>query len=351
MVGGARAVGRGAGRRGTGSAGGLGGYLARRLGASALLLLLVLTLTFALLHAAPGSPADQLVTPGPGMAERQARLERTLGLDRPLHEQYAAWLGAAARGDWGTSLFQGRPVSRMIAEALPATALLALAALFVEYVFALALGVWSARRRDRFADHAIRAVSLLLFSIPTFWLGLMAILVLAHLWPVFPAGNMTSAGAEGWGAAARLADLARHLALPALVLGLGTGGATVRFVRDSLLDVLGEDFVRTARAKGLSERRVVGVHALRNALAPLFQLLGLSLPALLNGSLVVEVVFAWPGLGRLIFQAINARDLPVVLATTAVGGALVLGGSLLADLLHAAADPRVRHRREARAGV
>ena len=334
MVGGAGTVG--------GRGGGLGAWLARRLAASALLLLLVLTLTFALVHAAPGRPVDQLVMPGPGLVERQARLERALGLDRPLHEQYVAWLGAAARGDWGTSFVQGRPVARVIAEALPATALLALAALAVQYAFALALGLWSARRRDRLADHAIRAVSLLLYSIPLFWLGLMAILVLGLLWPVFPAGSMYSPGAERLGTAARLADLARHLALPALVLGLGSGGGTVRFVRNSLLDVLGEDFVRTARAKGLSERRVVGVHALRNALSPLLQLLGLTLPALLNGSLVVEVVFAWPGLGRLIFQAINTRDLPVVLATTAVGGALVLAGNLLADLLHAAADPRVR---------
>lgn len=339
MVGGTGAL-SGAARRG----GGFAGYLARRLGASALLLLLVVTLTFGLIHAAPGSPADQLVPAGPGEAERRARMERALGLDRPLHEQYTAWLAAAVRGDWGTSMLQGRPVARVIAEALPATALLAVAAMAVEYTFALSLGLWAVRRRDRFADHAVRGLSLLLFSIPAFWLGLMAILVLAYLWPVFPAGGMYAPGTDHLGTAARLGDLLRHLALPALVLGLGLGGNTVRFVRNSLLDVLGEDFVRTARAKGLSERRVLGVHALRNALAPLLQIFGLTLPALLNGSLVVEVVFAWPGLGRVVFQAINTRDIPVVLAATVVGAALVLGGNLLADLLHAAADPRVRRK-------
>jgi peptide/nickel transport system permease protein len=177
---------------------------------------------------------------------------------------------------------------------------------------------------------------------PTFWLALMAVLLLSYLIPVFPASHMHSPSADRLSAAGRLFDLLYHLALPALVLGTAAAAGTARFVRNSLLDVLGQDYIRTARAKGLSEPRVLLVHALRNALAPLLQLLGLSLPLLLNGSLVVEVIFAWPGLGRVTFQAIAARDYPVVLATTALSGVLVVAGNLLADLLHVAADPRLR---------
>jgi peptide/nickel transport system permease protein len=318
-------------------------YLLRRLGASLVLVVLVVTITFFLLHLAPGSPVDYLllgaVREG-GLAHD--RLERALGLDRPLFEQYLHWLGAAARGDLGTSFVQGRPVARVIGAALPNTLLLGLAALLVEYALALPLGVWAARRRGRAVDHGVRVISLLLYSLPVFWLGLMAILLFAYRWPVLPASHMFSAGAADLPAGARLVDLLRHLVLPATVLGLAAAGGTLRFVRGSLLEVLAQDFVRTARAKGLGEGRVVVVHALRNALAPVLQVLGVSLPTLLNGSLVLEVVFSWPGLGQVAFRALTTRDYPVILAATAVSAVLVVAGSLLADLLHAAADPRLR---------
>jgi peptide/nickel transport system permease protein len=318
------------------------GYLARRLASSALLLLAVVTLTFVLLHLAPGDPFAHLIdnpqTP-PGYEEH---LRRLYGLDRPLAAQYLDWLSAAARGDWGISLSKQRPVAGLMLEALPATALLAATALGVEYLLALPLGVWAARRRGAATDHLIRGGSLVFYSVPPFWLGLMAILVFSYLVPIFPASHMRSAGADQLPAAARLVDLLHHLALPALVLGATVAGGTARFVRASMLEVLGQDYIRTARAKGLGEARVLVVHALRNALAPILQLLGLSLPLLLNGSLVTEVIFAWPGLGRLTYQAIVARDYPVILAATTWSGALVVVGHLLADLLHAAADPRVR---------
>jgi len=320
----------------------VGRYLLRRLAASLLLLWLVVTLTFLLVHAAPGSPARVLGSSNVGTAEQQTRLRHALGLDRPLHEQYLSWLAAALRGDWGVSQSQGRPVRRMIAEALPNTLLLAVAATFVEYAFALPLGMWAARRHGSAVDHALNAGSLVLYSIPPFWLAIMAILLFARLWPLLPPSHMFSPGAEEWSAAARLGDLARHLLLPATVLGLTVGGGTLRYVRNQLLEVLQRDYVRTARAKGLSERRVVIVHGLRNAAAPLLQLLGINLPALLNGVLILEVVFSWPGLGRVTFDAISARDLPVVLATTTLAAALVVAGNLAADLALAFADPRVR---------
>jgi peptide/nickel transport system permease protein len=318
-------------------------WLLRRVGGALVLVFLVVSLTFFLLHLAPGSPADALVSGQYGnQAAAKARIERALGLDRPLHEQYLAWLGGVLRGDLGTSFASGRPVARILAEALPNTLLLALAAVLVDYLVALPLGVWAARRRGRAADHVLRTGALVLYSVPVFWLGLMALLLLAFRWPLFPAGHMVSPGAETLPPGERLADLLAHLALPALVVGLATAGGTLRHLRASLGQALDEDYVRTARAKGLAEGRVVVVHGLRNALAPLLQVLGVSLPALLNGALVAEVVFSWPGVGRIAFQAISTRDLPLTLGTTALSAVLVVAGSLLADLLHAAADPRVR---------
>jgi peptide/nickel transport system permease protein len=318
-------------------------YLLRRIASATVLVVLVVSLTFFLLHAAPGSPADYLlVGPSAGQAEGRARLERALGLDRPVAEQFVAWVAGAVRGDLGTSYSSGRPVSRILGEALPNTLLLAFAAVVVEYTLALPFGIWAARRRGRAADQVLRAGSLVLYSLPVFWVALMAILVLTLRWPIFPAGHMFSPGAQDLPPADRLADLGWHLVLPATVLGLAVAGGTMRYIHGSLGEVLDQDYVRTARAKGLSEGRVVVVHGLRNALAPILQLLGVSLPALLNGSLIVEVVFSWPGVGRLAYQAIYARDFPVILGATTLSAVLVVAGSLLADLLHAAADPRLR---------
>lgn len=317
-------------------------FVLRRLGASLLLLLLVLTVSFFILRLIPGNPLH--VLEGQKLtAEQQQRLKRIYGLDRPLLEQYGVWLQSVAlRGDWGTSLSQQRPVSAALLDALPATAILASAALAVEYAFALLLGIAAARRRGSAVDHAIRVGTLLLFSQPVFWLGLMTILLFSYVWPVLPASHMHSVNADLMSPAGRFLDLLRHLTLPALVLGLANGGGTARFVRASLIEVMGQEYIRAARAKGLSELRVVWVHGLRNAAVPLVQLFALSLPALLSGSLITEVVFSWPGLGQLTFNAILARDYPLILGATALSAALVVLGNLLADVLHAVADPRVR---------
>jgi peptide/nickel transport system permease protein len=318
-------------------------FLLRRAGAALLLLFLVLTVTFFLVHAAPGDPVARFEDPHMTAAQRE-RLRHLYGLDRPLPVQYLDWLAAVAlTGDWGYSFTDQRPVTDLLAEALPPTCLLAAAVLAIEYSLGLALGVAAARRRGRFPDHLLRLLSLLLYSQPVFWLGLMAVLLFALRFPVLPASHMRSVGADELGSAARLADLARHLALPALVLGLQGAARVARFVRGSLLEVLGRESITAARAKGLSERRVVWMHGVRNALVPLSQVFALSLSGLLSGALVTEVVFAWPGLGRLTFDAILARDFPVVLATTALSALLVVGGNLLADLLQGLADPRLRH--------
>ena len=321
--------------------GGLTGLVARRLAAAVVLLLLVLSLLFALLQLAPGDPASRLVDPRIGEQQRVA-LRAAYGLDRPPLEQYLRWLGAMARGDFGVSFRHSRPVAGVLADHVGPTLLLAAAALLVQNVTGLLLGVAAARRAGRRADQLIRAGSVLLYSLPTFWLGLVALAIFSDGLGVFPPGHMRSVDAAGLSAAARALDLLHHLTLPALVLGLAAGGATARFVRNSLLDTLGEEFVRTARAKGLTRRRIVWLHALRNAATPLVQILGLSLPFLLSGALIVEVVFSWPGVGRLAYNSVLERDYPVVLATTALSGLLVILGSLLADLLQLALDPRLR---------
>ena len=317
------------------------GFLLRRLGASLLLLLLVLTIAFFILRLIPGDPT-QGVEGQQLTAEQQQRLRKIYGLDRPLAEQYAAWLSSVARGDWGTSLSQQRPVSSALLGALPATAILASAAVTVEFGAALLLGVAAALRRRSSVDHAIRISTLFLHSQPVFWLGLMAILLFSYVWPVLPASHMHSVDADLMGPAGRFLDLLRHLVLPCLVLGLSNAGATARQVRASLIEVMSQDYIRAARAKGLSERRVVWVHGIRNAAVPWIQIFALTLPALLSGSLITEVVFSWPGLGQLTFNAILARDYPLILGATALSATMVVLGNLLADVLHALVDPRVR---------
>ena len=315
--------------------------LIRRLAAALLLLFIVLSLTFFLVHVAPGDPVslfeDKQIT-----AAQHAYLLHLYGLDRPLPIQYLSWLSAVLHGNWGISFSTQRPVAALLKEALPNTLRLALAALLVQYGLGLLLGVAAARRPGSFVDHLIRLLSLLLYSQPVFWLGLMAILLFSLAWPILPASHMRSVDAGEMGSAARLLDLARHMVLPVLVIGLRGAAQTARFVRGSLLEVLSRDYILTARAQGLSERRVVWVHGLRNALLPLIQVFALSFSGLLSGSLLTEIVFAWPGVGRLNFDAILSRDYPVVLATTALSAILVVLGNLLADLLQGWADPRLR---------
>jgi len=317
-------------------------FILRRLAASVLVLLLVLTFTFFLVHLAPGEPGDMYLDSRMSRQHQEA-MRQVYGLDRPLHERYIRWMAAVISSwDWGISFVHHRPVAQVVASRLPATILLSAAGLFVQFSVGLLLGVAAARRAHSPLDHFIRLGSMLLYALPMFWMGLMCLLLFSYIWPIFPSGHMRSVGAEELSTAGRALDLLRHLALPALVLGLGSAAAVIRHTRNSLLGVLGDDYIRTARAKGLSESRVVWVHGLRSAVAPLVQVFGLSLPFLLSGSLIIEVVFSWPGLGRLAFDSALARDYPVILATTTLTGIMVLIGNFGSDLLHMALDPRVR---------
>ncbi len=316
--------------------------LPRRLGAAALLLWLVLSLVFVLVHALPG---DIVALEDPRLpAAQREQVRRAFGLDRPLLEQYVAFLDRALlHGDLGSSFVYRRPVVEILSEALPASALLAAAALPLQYGLGLWMGIAAARRAGGPLDHLLRIGSLTLYSLPIYWLGLLGILVFALHWAWLPAGQMRSTDAASLPVLARVLDLLRHLALPAGVLALANAGGIGRFVRNGLLDQLGQEYVRAARARGLSERQVLRRHALRNALPPLLQGFGTQLPALLAGTFTIEVVFAWPGMGRLAYDALSQRDYPLVLGWACCNAVIVLLGVLLADALHAAADPRIRH--------
>jgi peptide/nickel transport system permease protein len=320
--------------------------IARRLLSAIPLCAFVLTLTFLLVEAAPGHPVDLLLGDGPVPPATRARIEAAYGLDRPAYARYAAWIGSAACGDLGWSLSRGRRVSSVLADALPETIGLAAAALSIQLLFGIVLGTLHAARPGSKLDHGLSLFGLLLASLPTFWLGLMAILLFAVAVPIFPPSSAHAIGASSWSFFARMADGLWHVALPALVLGVTSAASLARFVRAGLVRALDEGFVRAARARGASRARVVLIHALPAAAGPVITLTGLQLPVLVSGALVIEVVFGWPGMGRVTYDAVMAQDIPVVLAAVFLATILVVAGSLLADLGLAWVDPRLRPGRE-----
>jgi peptide/nickel transport system permease protein len=300
----------------------------------------VVTLMFFLIRLAPGDPALLLV--GPTASEEQlAAQRRSLGLDQPLPQQYASWLARFTRGDWGTSIATGRPVGSMISEAWPATVRLVGLSLLLSYVLGIVVGAVQAANGGRL-DTSLSVVTVTLFALPGYWLGLMLVMVFtywARALPAFGAAGFDADFLTGW---SRMADRLRHLALPLITLTLIGVGGVARYVRGAMLDVRGAPHVAVARAKGLSPAQVSRRHVLRNALIPVVTLLGLSLPALFSGAVFIESIFAWPGVGRIMVEAVGARDYPVIMAATSVSAALVVAGNLLAELLTAWADPRVR---------
>lgn len=319
-------------------------YFLTRLLAAIPLLLGILTLTFVLLESAPGRSADLLLGDRPVPPEVRARIEAAYGLNAPPAERYARWLAAVTlRGELGWSISRSQPVTAVLARALPATLVLAAVALLLHLAGGLFVGVVGAWKRGTWIDRVLAAGSLTLYSMPTFWLGLMAILLFASALRVLPPSSMHSVGAESWPFFRRAGDLAWHLILPAAVLGLASAASLARFLRAGISQALGEQFARAARARGAGRARVLG-HALRNGLLPAINLMGLSIPILVSGSLVTEVVFAWPGMGRVAYEAILSEDVPLVLACTLLSSILVVVGNLTADLLLTVADPRIRLR-------
>lgn len=315
-------------------------------GVHALLTLVVaVCLLFFLMRAAPGDPLSRLGGDRPISPREVATLRARYGLDQPVLKQFAAFAGSAFRGDLGTSIEFNRPVTRLIVERLPATLILGGTVLLLNFTLGLWLGVRQAVRKGRATDRWLEAASLAGYSVPSFWLGLLLAWAFATHWHLFPPGGMhdvlLDSDAGMW---RRLTDLLRHLLLPALTLSLVSIAATMHYQRGAMIEALSLPFVQTARAKGIGERRVIWHHAWRNALFPVVTLFGLWLPVLVTGSVFVEQVFAWPGLGSLAAGAVGARDYPLLMGTALLVSAMVVAGGFVADVAYAALDPRVRHR-------
>ena len=316
-------------------------WLARRLLWSLLMVVRLMTMVFAVVRLAPGDPLDASAAESVDARERHLLRER-LGLDRPLAGQYLHWIVGCWRGDLGLSLRQQRPVADIVGEAVGPTLLLSVTAYALHLALAVLAAVTMTAYRGRAADHLVGGTGLVLLSLPGFWLGLMLLMLFARQFGWLPAGGLASADASQLPAGERLLDVMRHLVLPAATLALGSYMGTARYVRAALDEAMGQDFILAARSRGVSERRLLWRHALPHALLPLVTLAGLHLPQLLGGAVVVEVVFGWPGLGRVAVEAIGARDYPVIMATTLLSAVLVTAGSLLADVGYRRADPRVR---------
>jgi len=326
-------------------------YVVRRALIGLLIVWGVYTMTFFTVNLAPGDPfSDLLLDPrtDPGDVER---LREEWGYDRPAHERYLVQLrrmfwseSDGLTFDPGFSVSRRSPIGAFLLVPLRNTLLLAGAALIIDFLLGVGLGALCAARRGSPLDRRITSASLFVYSMPTFWVALVAVFLLGVSWRIFPTAGMNTPG-QTWNAdLAGFIDFLHHLALPALVLGVGGAAATARFQRAAMIDTLDQDFVRTARAKGLAERRVIIRHALPNSLAPTITLLGLSLPFLVSGSVVIESIFSWPGMGRELLEAVAGKDDLLVTAIVLISSVVGVIGSLVADILHAIVDPRVRLR-------
>lgn len=305
-------------------------------------------ISFWVIHLAPGSPTDMETTLNPlaGEAARQ-RLEALYGLDRPLHVQYWDWLMRLLHFDFGNSMSaDARPVLTKILERLPLTVGMNVISLVLTLSIAIPVGILSAWRQNSLLDRSVTVLVFLGFAMPSFWLALLLMMFFGIDLQWLPISGLTSmdyAQLSPWG---KICDLARHLALPILVYTIGGLAGMSRYMRACMLEVLRQDYILTARAKGLSEGAVIWRHALRNALLPVITLLGLSVPGLIGGSVIIESIFALPGLGQLFYAAVMARDYTMIMGNLVLGAVLTLAGNLLADICYGLADPRIRSTRE-----
>ena len=324
----------------------MGPYILKRLAQAIPLLLGIATITFFIVHMAPGDPMDFFLEQrhrqnmDPEVIEL---LRQKYGLDQPIHVQYAKWLGNLIQGDLGESFSHRRPVSTLLAEAIPYTLQLTILAILFDALIGIALGIISAVKQYSVLDKTITLGSLVLYSIPGFWLALMLVLVFSVNLGWLPTSQTRSFDYEFLSWFEKLKDLAWHLILPVFILGIASAAGTARYMRSRLLEVLNEEYILAARARGRRERTVILKHALRNALIPIITIYGLSLPFLLGGAVIIETIFAWPGMGQLAVSAIQSRDYPVILATSMIAAVLTVIGSLIADVTYALADPRVTY--------
>lgn len=321
------------------------GYLLRRVLMLPVLWLGISVITFLVMQLSPGKPSDVLTDMNVKLsAEAKERLKKLYGLDRPLHVQYGRWLKRMARLDFGTSFRDGRPVLHKIAERLPATLLLNFASLLLILAIAVPIGVLAARRPGGGFDTFTTVAVYLGISVPAYWLALLLMVFFGVKLGWLPVSGMTSVGFGEMPPWEKAADLAKHLLLPTVVSAFTGLAGMSRYTRSAMLEQLRQEYIRAARARGIPEGRVLWAHGFRNALLPVVTLLGLSLPDLISGGFIFETIFAWPGMGRLGYQSILARDYPVLMGVAVIAALLTLLGNLLADLAYAWADPRIRYK-------
>ena len=320
-------------------------FIAQRLAQAAVIVAIVAVITFVLIHLAPGDPFSAVMD-NPNVSETvRQTLRAQYGLDRPLPEQFVRYVNSLVHGELGWSFSHERPVREVLGTALPNTLLLMGVALVASFALGILIALIQVARRGTVVDHTLSGISLFFISMPDFWLALLALLTFTYWLPIFPVGGAVDPVMyEYLGLGGRIVDRLRHLVLPALTLTILASASAARFQRAALLDVLPADYIRTARLKGLTERQILRRHALRNALLPIITMIGLSFPALLTGAFFVEKIFAWPGMGYAVVNAIATRDYPLVVGAVIIGSIMVTLGSLLSDLLYALADPRLRSR-------
>jgi peptide/nickel transport system permease protein len=330
-------------------------YLFHRLAGTIPVLLLISLLVFLLIHAAPGDPTLLLLGEETNAAE-VAKAKERWGLDQPLHVQYLKFIKSAAAGDFGKSFKYAEPVARVITTRLPATIELAIFAIIIAMLLAIPLGVWAGSKPNSWIDNLGTTLGLFGISMPSFWLAIMLILLLAGVMNILPTSGRSTYGIAGpeqtgfyivdsilqnnWRA---VWDGLNHIFLPALALGVNMLGILMRVTRSSILEVMNEDYIQTARAKGLRENKVIWHHVTRNALIPVITVVGLELGTLLSGSIIVETVFAWPGSGSLLITGLNARDYPLVTGVVMTYTAAFVTINLIIDGLYAIVDPRIRY--------
>ena len=324
----------------------MGRFLIRRALQSIPVFIAITIITFALIHAIPGGPTARLELDPDIKPEDIARIKANMGLDKPVWQQYLIWMGVMRtsqgeyhgllQGELGVSYIDQTSVSENILDRLPNTLLLSVTSLVISLGIALPLGVWSAVKQYSAFDNVSTVFSTAGVSIPSFWFGLLAILLFSVKLRWLPSGGMYTLGGEK-----SIGDLLKHLLMPASILSIGNIAGWNRYTRASMLEVIRQDYVRTARAKGLVERAVIVGHALRNALIPMATLLGMSLPGLVGGALITETIFGWPGMGRLAYHAATKRDYPIIMGALVMSTVLVILGNLLADVAYGFLDPRV----------
>ncbi len=302
-------------------------------------------ITFVVIHIAPGEPVEMQVAMNPKVtAEARERLRKYYGLDKPLYVQYTVWVKKLAMLDFGRSFApDNRPVVDKIRERIPVTLSLNIISLIIEFGVAIPIGILAAIRRDTLFDKGMTVFVFIGFAVPTFWLALLCMYLFGVKLGWLPISGLHSMGSESFTMFHWLLDMLKHLILPVSVAAFGSLAGLSRYMRSTMLDVIRQDYITTARAKGLTERVVIFRHALRNALLPVITLLGLSVPGLIGGSVIFETIFSIPGMGQLFYGGVMARDYPLVMGILVIGAGLTLVGNLLADVGYAVADPRIRH--------